>query len=64
MLYKRAHFSSSPPGDALKSLLEDALNKRTKFGQRRLNITSDKEWDACRRRLHTSCTIPTSLLSF
>ena len=42
VLYKRAQFLSNVPGETLKSLVEEALSKRTTFGQLRLNISPDE----------------------
>ena len=38
VIYKRCNFHTSVPGESLKTLLEQALNKSLKVGQRRLNV--------------------------
>ena len=38
VLYKRCNFHTDIPGETLKTLLEQALNKSPKVGQRRLNV--------------------------
>lgn len=43
VLYKRCNFHVNVPGETLKTLLEQALNKSPKVGQRRLNVADSEQ---------------------
>lgn len=43
IIYKRCNFHTSIPGETLKTLLEKALTKSSKVGQRRLNVADAEQ---------------------